>query len=233
VHGSQPLLTPVVAEQAQQQYQQGVQPLKLFASQLFGEIPEVARRAARLAAAPVVLTPKIGSGDLNDRETRNKSLTAMRLAMTQDIDVLVAVGGKLHHETGFNPGVLEELAHARWRRIPCFVVGAYGGAVGQLEEEVLNEISDHNQLGPEFIRDLARWESNMDEHVGTLLAHLARQNQRFRQAERSPAPAAAFTLSSVSEDVVREYSSRFAELLHAIQTSNTVRARELLDMTNL
>src|SRR5687768_10358640 len=62
VHGSQPSLTPVV-----------------------GQIPEVTRRAASMAQAEVVVTEQIGNGDARDPKTRNQSLTAMRLAMTQQV----------------------------------------------------------------------------------------------------------------------------------------------------
>src|SRR5258708_35083241 len=51
VHGSQPVLTPVVAEQARRQVREGTRdtvPLKLFASQLFGQVPELTCRAPPL-----------------------------------------------------------------------------------------------------------------------------------------------------------------------------------------
>jgi hypothetical protein len=75
----------------------------------------------------VVLTPKHGDGGPDRKQTRDDSLTAMRLAMVSQVDAVVAVGDKLHRGTGFNPGMLEELTVARWRNVPCIIVGAMSG----------------------------------------------------------------------------------------------------------
>jgi hypothetical protein len=248
VHGSQPLLAPVLAEQARRQSQQGVRPLKLFASQLFGDLPDVTRRAAAMAHAEVVLTAQIGKGDYRDPETRNNSLTAMRLAMTQDIDVLVAVGGKLHVETGFNPGVLEELADARWHGAPCFVVRAFGGAAGQLDQTILEEFCAGNLLGggPLPMVDMAIWTDTMDEYVGKLLAHLARHRDQFRKRRQIQYSPSAFQSSIQADDaaekafgaptrvvrvdpvVVSTWSLRFASLKGAVEKNDVDQARKLL-----
>lgn len=140
----QPVGIGAIRGQARRQGREGKVPLRLFASQLFGRIPEATLSAARVARADVVLTTTIGSGGATDPETFNRSLTAMRLAMMREADVVVAIGGKLHSGTGFNPGVLEELAQARWHNQPCFVIGAFGGAVAQLELPVLEELSVGN-----------------------------------------------------------------------------------------
>jgi hypothetical protein len=251
VHGSQPLLTPVVAEQTRRQARQETGALTLFASQLFGALPAVTERAARLAEAEVVLTRPVGKGDSGDRETRNRSLTAMRLAMTEEIDVLVAVGGKLHLDTGFNPGVLEELAQARWRNVPCFIVGAFGGVAGQLELPVIEELSAGNLLEASTLSvAMAMWSSSMDEHVGKLLAHFARHKEQFirkGQAEsRSTSIASsirpeAFPVSgfktpmkvvTVDAAVVEGWSARFSELLGAIQGKDADLVLKLLSTQN-
>jgi len=248
VHGSQPLLAPVVAEQARRQTREGRKSLKLFASQLFGDLPEVTRRAARLADADVVLTRQVGRGDSRDRQTRNDSLTAMRLAMTQQIDVLVAVGGKLHVETGFNPGVLEELAHARWHDVPCFAVAAFGGAAGKLEQPILEEVSAGNLLGTDTtlsVVDLATWSDTMDEYVGKMLAHLARHKERFskigpqkfgpqiltsliQRDDVSKTSSVGFSLADVNPKAVGAWSARFARLMRAVDRKDIDGARKLL-----
>src|SRR5258708_38808057 len=51
VHGSHPLLAPVVAEQGRPQSQESIRCLKVFAAQLFGDIPEGTRSAADMAHA--------------------------------------------------------------------------------------------------------------------------------------------------------------------------------------
>jgi hypothetical protein len=186
VHGCQPLLTPVVAEAASQSAEYHTAPLTLIASQLWGELPNVAARAASVAKKThLILTPKVGEGDIKDRDTRNQSLTALRLQLAEEIDVLVAVGGKFHSKTGFNPGVLEELAVAKWRGVPCFIVAGFGGLVGSLETTLLDEFSADNLLqrgesgpGAETIA-MATWNETVDEYVGKLLAHFARNRDRF------------------------------------------------------
>jgi hypothetical protein len=254
VHGSQPVLTPVVAEQARRQVRKGTKgtvPLTLFASQLFGQVPEVTLRAAHMAQADVVLTSQIGKGNAEDPDTVNQSLTAMRLAMMQQVDVVVAIGGKLHFDTGFNPGVLEELAQARWHEVPCFVIGAFSGAVARLEHPVLEELSAGSQFDDKLsMLELATSTDVMDEYVGKLLAHLAhhaddwRKSQpvvhppgTFRIAAKSvlpglelmpPGGAEVMSVVEVNPMVASTWQSRFAELRHRIEQRDTAGARELL-----
>ena len=190
VHGSEPLFTPVLTEQARRQAHEGNVSLKLFASQVFGEVSEVTRRAVLMAHTQVVMTRPVGKGDYRDPKTHNDSLTSMRLAMTKDIDVLVAVGGKLHLNTSFIPGVLEELAYARWHGVPCFIVGA----AGYLEQPILDELSAGNMLGSGAAqtRSIATLTDSMDEYVGKLLVHLARHKERFRKPRRGEHGRSAF-----------------------------------------
>lgn len=236
VHGSQPLLAPVVAEQARRQSREGTPSLMLFASQVFGPIPEVTLRAASMAHADVVLTAQVGKGGSSDPETRNNSLTAMRLAMTQNIDVLVAVGGKLHADTGFNPGVLEELAHARWHSVPCFVVGAFSGAAGSLEHPILEELSTGNLLGTETVPaiSMATWTDTMDAYTGKLLVHLARHRSQFvrRRPVEYEYGSSTFQFSSgvmtVDPKTVGVWSARFAKLMQSIEKRDINQTRMLL-----
>jgi SLOG cluster2 len=190
VHGSHPTFAPVVAEAARRNGlktfgnetdQRPISQLTLVASQLWGEQPEVAFRASRIAQAPVILTPKIGQGDIKDTTTRNDSLTAMRLALCEEIDVLVAIGGKLHQSTQFNAGVLEELVQARWNKASCFIV-ACGGMTSQLDPELLRLFCADNLLGDQnqsFALEMATWSENTEAYVGKLLVHLARHRDAF------------------------------------------------------
>src|SRR5258708_21060565 len=171
----------------------------------------------------------------------------MRLAMTQDIDVLVAVGGKPHPDTGINPGVLEELAHARWHSAPCFVVGAFSGAAGHLDHSILEELCAGNLLGTSAVGmvDLATWTDMMDEYVGKLLAHLARHKEQFskpRQIEDSPSSvkfsiqsddtvettSAVVRVVNVDPLVPAAWSARFVGLMDAFERKDTNQARKLL-----
>ena len=184
MHGSQPLFTPVIAEQAWDEGQAHPfdesraaarsNPLTLVGSQLWGEAPEITTRAALRAGAQVILTPRLGSGGVEDTQTRNDSLTMMRLVLAGQVDVQVAVGGKLHRDTGFNPGVLEELAIMRWNGIRCFIVAGFGGMAGELEATMLRQFSEGNLLAWDEVDKMAKWSESGDEYVGTLLTHFAR-----------------------------------------------------------
>jgi hypothetical protein len=242
IHGSQPALTPVVAEQARRQVRKESVPLRLFASQLFGQLPEVTLNAARVARANVILTGKMGDGDANDLDTRNQSLTAMRLVMMQEVDVVVAIGGKLHIDTGFSPGVFEELAQAHWHSVPCFVIGAFSGAAAKLEHPVLEELSAGNRFEDQSpLVEMATWTDRTDEYVGKLLGHLAQHAAEFRKRKPVSHRAGAFRLSEVAAptvgtvsviqvdaDLTRTWQARFAELRRHIEQKDTDGARKLL-----
>jgi hypothetical protein len=247
VHGSQPSLTPIVSDEASRQRREDRVALKLFASQLFGQLPEVTAKAALAARAEVVLTEKIGSGDVHDADTRNHSLTAMRLTMMQDTDVVVAVGGKLHADTGYNPGVLEELAQARWHEIPCFVIGAFSGASASLDNPILEELSAGNGFeNKSSMVEMATWTEAMDEYSGKLISHLIRHAAEFRQREHSTRLAPELEFRSVMEKSVAASSmgamtevhvdpkvtsawlNRFLELRERIEKKDIDGARNLL-----
>jgi SLOG cluster2 len=246
VHGSHPIIAPVIIEQVRGQCREGTEPLKLFASQLFGGLKESTLREVRNAQGLVVMTEKVGAGDAGDRETRNKSLTAMRLAMTQDIDVLIAIGGKLHRTTGFNPGVLEELALARWHTVPNFVVGAFGGVAGDMDRELLDELCGGNLLDGSSVTavDLATCTDTMDIYVGKLLVHLAQHQKEFKRPELpmnrqllfysggesglSAGDPTAVRVIGVNAQLVDTYTEKFKNLKEAIDARNMDRARLVL-----
>src|SRR5262249_1945273 len=150
VHGNHPAFTPAIVGRAHAVVEgraAGAEresrpperpPVALYASSLWPLAWEFPLRPDVLS---VVQTPKGGDGDRKDAKTRNPSLRALRLAMVQDVDVVVTVGGKLHRDTGYNPGVLEELTVGRWRKLPCFIVASYGGPAGELDAEILRQFS--------------------------------------------------------------------------------------------
>lgn len=238
VHGSQPLLTPVVAEQVRLQSHTRNGALTLVASQLFGPIPDVTQTAAEATQALILMTAKQGEGGVQDTPTRNKSLTAMRLALMPEIDVLVAIGGKLHTETKFNPGVLEELAMARWHGLPAFVIGAFGGVAGELEQTIVEELSRSNLL-EDGGQSMAQWHENMDRYVGKLLAHLIRHQEEFTARQRrevhevSPfrlveEPKDRVRVVEVEPRVVDAWQFRFAGLFESLEHNDVARAQGLL-----
>ena len=186
VHGTHPLFTPIVAQEASRQPDGASETLTLVASMLWGRHPVLIERARRVAKPQVLLTPKIGAGGPEDPETRNRCLTALRMTLADEIDVLIAVGGKLHQDAGVNRGVLEELVQARWKQVPCFIVAGLGGAASDLGRDVVRVLSEGNGLADS--PDLATWNEHMDEHVSRLLIHLADHRDEFSNRRPTTRP---------------------------------------------
>jgi hypothetical protein len=142
----------------------------------------------------IIETPAVGNGGPDDLKTRNDSLTALRLTQSQESDVVVAIGGRRHSESGFNPGVLEDLCVARWRSLPCFVIASLGGIVGGLTKEALQQFSVGNKLDSgegsgvnddSEVGRMASCKEDIPSVAGDLLAHLVAHREEFLQ------PAAA------------------------------------------
>lgn len=238
VHGSHPSFTPVVMAQARA-FSRGRskrRPLTLIASKLWDEHGEIVTRASHVAN--VILTPRVGSGDSADLQTRNNSLTAMRLTLAQYVDVLVAIGGKLHRDTGYNPGVLEELAAARWSRVPCFVVASYGGLAGTLESEMIRQFSRENGMDEATYDEMASWGDDVDKFVGKLVEHLIGLRDKLARPRESRPNARSYSVvagfndsvveASLDPSLVRRSAQRFTELLEALKRDKVLRVAELL-----
>jgi hypothetical protein len=117
------------------------------------------------------VTPTIGNGGPHDRDTRNNSLSAMRKVLVHAQNVMVAVGGKLHSQDGFGPGVGEELELATQRGLPCFLVGGLGG-YSQLLAKKLTPSSLNNKLAHEANVSLFG-SQDVAASVSILFEHLA------------------------------------------------------------
>ncbi|MGA7155407.1 MAG: TIR domain-containing protein [Acidobacteriaceae bacterium] len=99
------------------------QALRMYVSKFFvtdAAVAEFQKNAEVFAIDPV-------GGD------RTQSLTAMRRAMLNDPDAsaLVAIGGKTSRG-GHTPGIDEEIAIARERRLPVFIFGSVGGRSSEI-----------------------------------------------------------------------------------------------------
>lgn len=175
VHGSHPSFTPIIVAQAERfGVTAGDGRLTLIASTLFGPTPQVV--AGARSVANVVLTPKIDVPD-QTKETRALSLTALRLTLAATAQVLVAIGGKLHRETGHYPGVLEELTLARWNRRPCVLAAAYGGFASRFQDEMVASFSTGNQMDADTYRELASWTGDVDFYAGVIARHMVENAQ--------------------------------------------------------
>ena len=101
--------------------------------------------------AEFVITKTVGDKGPEDVETRNQSLSAMRRVLVNSQNVTVAVGGLTHRGDGIVPGVAEEIAFAREKGIPQFLIGGLGGLTKELTETVKvpqlnNSLSDEVNL---------------------------------------------------------------------------------------
>ena len=229
VHGVEPLLTPIIAELGSQYTKQRTAPLVLVAPQVLVDIPRTVARAISIAKnVELKLIPPLGEGAPDDI-WNGLNLTATRLRVVEESDVLVSVGGKLHWETGFNVEIAQQLATARWYGLPCFVVAGFGGRAGERERELLDELSKGNGLRTESQivsnvpsrMGLARWSEDLDENVGRLILHLAQSRAAFKSGKRdferrlygTDSPAGAL-------DFVQQCFTRHTELARALEAAN-------------
>lgn len=261
VHGNHPGFTPAIVGRAQAIVEGragGVtsrhphEPsVTLYASSLW---PLAWEFPLRPEVVNVIQTLKVGEGDARDRDTRNLSLTALRLAMVQDVDVVVTVGGKLHRGTGFNPGVLEELTVARWRNVPCFVVASFGGLAAELDTQIIRQFSSGNKLGEDQtgqvetgdeLRRLASWDQDIPSAAGDLVAHFVTHLDEFKGLARTkgarpeiPIRANASTIGQATVSVadvpiplIKRSAARFAEVYQVVSapTPDPHRLGELLE----
>ena len=249
VHGNHPAFTPIIMGRANKHFGPRADgkpatthphppPVTLVASELwplaweFPLLPEV---------VDVIQTPRFGPGDVTDAETRNKSLTALRLVLLANVDIVIAVGGKLHRGTGFNPGVLEELTIARWHQVPCIIVAGYGGMTGEMDRDLILQFGFGSGLDDQEKERLASTDQEIDLHVGGIVAHLAqlvqeRQGKAPQTRElvaiplREPAQAGdvKIRVAEVTEPMVETAGKQFAEVVKAMEASNIDRVQELL-----
>lgn len=124
IHGSHPLFTPVIAEQAKE-FAQNKSQLKLYVSAMWGQ-EDIKKHDAY---STIIEIPSYqNSKDQNDPIVRNNSLRILREKMIYDTNCILSIGGKLHPNTQIKPGIPEELTMAEKRRIPSYVIGGFGGA---------------------------------------------------------------------------------------------------------
>jgi len=250
VHGNHPAFTPIIVGRANKHFGPRADgkpatthphppAVTLVASELwplaweFPLLPEV---------VDVIQTPRFGPGDVTDPQTRNKSLTALRLVLLGNVDIVIAVGGKLHHGTGFNPGVLEELTIARWRQVPCIIVAGYGGLTGEMDRDLILPFGVGSGLDDQEKERLASMDQEIDLHVGGIVAHLVHLVQE-RQGKApqtrdlvaiplcEPAQAGDLKLrvAEVTEPAVESAGKQFEEVKKAMAASNIDGLKKLLD----
>ncbi|MGO9314854.1 MAG: hypothetical protein ACLQBD_16855 [Syntrophobacteraceae bacterium] len=182
IHGSHPTFTPVIVEQARNLgHGSSQKPVTLFISELWADTPENQEFCHYLDVSDIFVTKRIGSGNPEDFETRNNSLTLMRRHLVQSMNTIVTIGGLFHEDNKIKPGVLEEIELATSRGIPCFLLGGMGGMTARLarNSEWLTKVS--NGLPDEQNRELLAT-NDIASCVSIILDHLIR-NQGLAKRE--------------------------------------------------
>lgn len=171
VHGSHPTFTPIILRQARLQGA-GRQrpPVTLLMSDLWARELSENDIASMTDIAEFVITKTVGEKGPEDVETRNRSLAAMRRVLVNSQNVTVAVGGLMHRGDGIVPGVAEEVAFAREKGIPQFLIGGLGGLTKELVKTVQpaqlnNSLSDEANLALFRTDDVAACVNVLFEHL--------------------------------------------------------------------
>jgi hypothetical protein len=146
-------------------------PVTLVMSALWAKTIDRDEAAHYEGAAELLVTKQVGEGGPENIQTRNDSLTLMRAHLLQQMNAMVAVGGKLHGGDGIVPGVLEEVKLATQRRMPTFLIGGMGGATAKAALEFAHALPLDNGLTPEKNAQL-QTTNDVAACVGAILNHL-------------------------------------------------------------
>ena len=181
VHGSHPTFTPIILRQARAQApNRSRKPITLVMSALWAADLKGDEIDSLTDVAELVITKKIGSGNVADADTRNRSLTAMREVLVDTQNVMVAVGGKMHNGDGIIPGVGEEIQLAQRKGIPQFLIAGLGGFARKLAND-LTPSSLHNSLSHRANVSLFST-GDVSASVNLLFEHLARSKPLAKSA---------------------------------------------------
>jgi hypothetical protein len=109
---------------------------------------------------------------------------AMRGRLIQGIDALVVIGGKRHAGSGSKPGTQEELDAALARRLPCFLLGGFGG----MAEDLAADPAYRDRLG----NGLSREDNDYllaTRNYGAAVAIIVETMIRLRRERLAPSPS--------------------------------------------
>jgi hypothetical protein len=178
VHGSHPSFTPVLIATAKQFCgEEGDKRLTLIRADVFDEPTRYTRQRMTTYANTTTVSTLQGIPDVASTG-REASLTAMRIVLISQIDVLVAIGGKVHPQTGQPSGVLDEMSLARLSGVPCFPIASLGGTQ-QASPEVLQTFAQDNMLSAAEFQQLALRSEEIDLAAGRLIAHLIKYRDHW------------------------------------------------------
>jgi SLOG cluster2 len=123
IHGCHPSFTPILLEQARIHRAKSRQPSPLFlaASGYFASPENGADWKRWDQVAHVKIT------DPSDPRDRDHSLQMLQEYMSNECNAFVAVGGKWWDQVPGRAGVPKELQLAKERKVPCYLLGGFGG----------------------------------------------------------------------------------------------------------
>ena len=126
IHGCHPSFTPILLEQARihREKSQESSPLFLAASGYFASEENSADWKRWDQVAHVKITDP-------DPDDRDGSLQVLREYMSRECNAFVAIGGKWWDQVPGRAGVPKELQLAKERKVPCYVLGGFGGISSQ------------------------------------------------------------------------------------------------------
>ena len=142
----------------------------------------------------VIEFKKIKSNECNfdDRKAISQNLTIMREEITKDMDIKVAVGGKISGFSGFYPGVLEEVYLALDSNKPVILIYGCGGIVDKIVEFIRGdnpkELTFEYQLVANInmnriLADDAKEYERVKEHYSKMLSTIKEKRDKIEILE--------------------------------------------------
>jgi hypothetical protein len=169
IHGAHPTLTPILLEQARAFWTTtDDKPLLLAVSDHFETEQRRAEWRRWERDADVDVVP--GTGMTPDQ--RDPSLVILRDHLAEHCDAFVAIGGLWWHDVPGRAGIPMEFERAKEARVPCFILGGFGGASRTYMEEHPDWNNDlNNGLTQEQNNAVAR-DTNFVLTAGRLVSQL-------------------------------------------------------------
>jgi len=169
IHGSHPSFTPILLEQARFYQVEGNRKdcLTLAVSRYWSKDPQHVPIEEWRTHCLVHEIP-----EATGLEAREGSLEILRDWMAASCDVIVAVGGKWWQDTAGRSGVPREVALAKKRGVPCFLLGGLGGAAREFVSNHPNLFESLKNGLPEYANRYIATEANPSRLPLDLCSHL-------------------------------------------------------------
>lgn len=176
IHGAHPSFTQVILRQAQEhQNPDSQKAVSIYISELWAKNTDANELERMRSIAEVTICPQPIPGPESDPKVRNAALSSMRKPLVNNMNTIVAVGGKVYGGSGLVPGVKEEMALAQKRGMPCFLVGGFGGMAAALAAEIDPTFFKNNLS--EAYNDALLSSADISATVNIIFSHLAHSKE--------------------------------------------------------